>query len=212
MQENSFLWIIIIVTAVISIQGFYNYNFFERYKFRVSSILKNKQYERLLVSGFLHADWMHLFFNMFSLYFLGKGISGIYFLLIYIGSILSGSLWTLYFNKKNFSYTAVGASGGVSGIIYAVIALQPKLSLFIFPIPFPIQGWLFAIFYIYYSAFGMKRNWGDAIGHGAHLGGALFGLLCILFFNPELIQLNGIYILLMLLPVAYLIFSELKNR
>lgn len=117
--------IIIAITTVISYQGFKDRAFFEKYKFNVAAITRKKEYIRLLSSGFLHADWMHLFFNMLSLYFF-QGIVEYYFgtggfLALYFGSMLLGNLFSLYIYKHQPWYSSIGVSGAVSGIIFAAI-------------------------------------------------------------------------------------------
>lgn len=214
-SSNVLLWTIIIGTGIASIKGFENDFFFNRYKFNISAILEKKQYERLLTSGFLHADWAHLFFNMLALYFFGPVVidhlSSNLFLFIYFGSMLGGSLLSFYTEKNRPSYSAIGASGAISGIIYAAIAIDPHLKMMIFPLPVALPGWLFAIAYLYYSIFGMRNAWGNT-GHSAHLGGAVSGLLLTLCIFPELFYINKLYIMLMLLPVIYWLFIEIKKR
>lgn len=213
MGDNIILWVVIIITLIFSMQGWNDYDFFERYKFKVSGVLKKKQYERLLSSGFLHVGWGHLLFNMMTFYFFGKDLiySAKVFLIIYFGSILAGSLMSLYFHRKNSQYSAVGASGGVSGLVYSIIVLAPQLELFIFPLPMPIPGWIFAIAYMCYSIFGMQNQWGN-FGHSAHLGGAIFGLLATILLRPEVLFLHSLYVILMAIPIVYLIFNEIKER
>ncbi|XOD69298.1 MAG: rhomboid family intramembrane serine protease [Flavobacteriales bacterium AspAUS03] len=214
MNINTVVWVILIITLIISIKGFDDYAFFERYKFKISSILKGNQYDRLFTSGFLHVGWVHLLFNMVTLYFFGNSLIYAFsvqiFMIIYLGAILSGSLATLYFSRKDSQYSAVGASGGVSGVIYSAIVLTPQLELFIFPLPILIPGWIFAIVYMYYSIFGMQNQWGN-LGHSAHLGGAIFGLLITVLLRPELIFVHGLYIILMLVPIVYVIFTEIRG-
>lgn len=182
---NTIIFILIGVTALISNKGFEDRLFFNKYMLRVGDVIGNKEYIRLLSSGFLHADWTHLLFNMISLYFFAPEILfevGIYnFLAIYIGSMLAGNLASVYYNKDNYMYSAIGASGGVSGVIFSAIILQPGMSLYVFPIPIAIPGWLFGIAYVLYSIYGMKKQLGN-IGHTAHLAGGLFGLIITLLF------------------------------
>ncbi|XCI75542.1 MAG: rhomboid family intramembrane serine protease [Flavobacteriales bacterium] len=215
MNANTIVWAILIITVLVSAKGFDDYAFFERYKFKISSILKGKQYERLFTSGFLHVGWVHLLFNMITLYFFSNSLiytfSVLIFVIIYLGAILAGNLTTLCFSQKDSQYNAVGASGGVSGVIYSAIVLTPQIELLVFPLPIPIPGWIFAIVYMYYSIFGMQNQWGN-LGHSAHLGGAVFGLLITIFLKPELIFVHGLYIILILIPIVYVIFTEIRRR
>ena len=148
------LLIIIAITVIISIMGFQNIQLFEKYKFNVSAIQNRKEYIRLLSAGFLHADWGHLFFNMLTLYFFAPivlyvyGVSG--FLLVYLGSIVIGNLFSLYLYKKQSWYSAIGASGGVSGILFAAVAYAPNEIEVNF-----LPGYIFGALYFGYSVYMM---------------------------------------------------------
>lgn len=212
----SFITIIIIaVTCIISFIGFNNRVFFSRYMFNTYAIEKMKQIDRLITSGFLHADFMHLFFNMLALYFFSDIIIEVFgnvtYLIIYFAAILGGNLLTLWMYRKDSTYTAVGASGGVSGIIFAAIAIYPQMTMMIMPIPIPIPGWLFGIGYLAYSVYGMKKSLGN-IGHSAHLGGAAIGLLIAIILNPETLRDNTLYIALIVLPLIWLGYLAYKEK
>ena len=168
--------IILIVNVIFSYKGFTNEQFFDGYKFEVDRILVNKDYKRLITSGFLHVNWTHLIFNMVSLIFFSGSVEsylgGVQFLIIYMASLIGGNLFTLLIHKNHGDYNAVGASGAVCGIIFASIALFPGMGVGIFFIPFSIPGWLYGVLYVLYSIYGIKSTKGN-IGHEAHLGGAL---------------------------------------
>ena len=212
---NNVVYIIIAITTLVSYNGFKDRVFFEKYMLRVGSILNGKEYFRIISSGFLHADWVHLFFNMFTLYFFGPEVmahAGITnFIIIYLGSLVFGSLLSIYFNKKDFRYSAIGASGAVSGVIFSSIILFPSMSLFIIPIPFPIPGWLFGIGYVLYSIYGMKKQLGN-IGHGAHLGGGIAGILITILLMPSVVAQSWMTILLVLVPFIILMLVERKKQ
>ena len=212
---NNVVYIVIAVTALVSYKGFNDRVFFEKYMLRVGSILNGKEYIRMISSGFLHADWTHLFFNMFTLYFFGPEVlahAGITnFIIIYIGSLVFGNLMAIYFNRKDWRYSAIGASGAVSGVIFSSIILFPGMSLYILPIPFPIPGWMFGIGYVVYSIYGMKSNLGN-IGHGAHLGGGVAGILITILLMPSVVSQSWITILLVLVPfVGLMLFENFKK-
>ena len=177
--------------VLISLKGFQDNLFFNRYLFNPVAILEWKQWDRMLMSGFLHANWPHLLFNGFALYsFSGLvlaylGTAG--FLIIFFGSILLGNFTALVARKHEMHYRAVGASGGVSGVVLSAILLQPSLSVYLFLIPFPIPGWLFAVIFIGVSAFGMKKQFGN-IGHEAHLGGSFGGIVLTMMLAPGALQ------------------------
>ncbi|MCZ6671625.1 MAG: rhomboid family intramembrane serine protease [Verrucomicrobia bacterium] len=211
MQEPTALvtFIIIIASGIITFQGFKSPALFNRLLFDNRAIQQNKEYFRLITSGFLHADWMHFAFNMFSLYSFGKYLELIYspvnLLIIYFASIVGGNLLSLVI-YRNSLYRAIGASGGVCGVIYASIFLLPGGSIYILPIPFAIPSWVYAILFLLISFYGLRSARGN-IGHVAHLGGALIGLAVTfllfpkaLFAQPELLALilaisGGIFII-----------------
>ena len=212
------LLIIIAATAIISYIAFSNHAMFEKYKFNVGAILRNKEYVRLISAGFLHADFMHLVFNMMTLYFFGPIVIqafGAYgFLLVYFGSILLGNIFSLYLYKNQSWYSAIGASGGVSGILFTSIAMIPDLGIYFFFIPIAIPGYIFGFAYFAYSVYMMlnpKQN--DNIGHAAHLGGAFFGLIYAVALQPERAIENALFLGVMALPLiymAYMVFVKKK--
>lgn len=185
---------------------------FEKYKFSVGAILQRKEYIRLLTAGFLHADIMHLTFNMLTLYFFGpiviQGFGNIGFAIIYFGSILLGNIFSLFLYQKQPWYSAIGASGGVSGILFASIAMLPDLGIYLFFIPIPIPGYIFGLVYFGYSVYMMLNpRQHDNIGHAAHLGGAFFGLVYAVANAPERAMENSLYIGIMALPLIYLSYE-----
>ena len=198
--------IIIGANVLISYKGFGDYSFFDKNKFHIGGIQRGEKF-RMLSSGFLHADTQHLLFNMFSLYVFAEVViallSPIQFLLVYFGSLLAGSLLSLYFHKNEYNYSAVGASGAVSGIIYSAILLQPGMSLYMFFIPIPIPAYIFGIGYLLYSIYGMKNRVGN-IGHDAHFGGAVGGYIITLLLSPWLFETNVLMIVLLAIPIVLL--------
>ncbi|CAM1373145.1 Rhomboid family protein [Tenacibaculum litopenaei] len=203
---------ILLATIAFSYQGFENMSFFNRYKFNVGAILNQKDYKRMLTSGFLHADWSHLLFNMFSFYSFASLLEfqlGIFnFALLYFASLLAGSTLSLYMNKNNWYYSAIGASGAVSGVIFAAIALFPDLKLSLFFIPIGIPSWLFGLLYIGYTVYGMRSN-NDNIGHDAHLGGAITGLIIAVLLYPHALVENYLPISLSVVPIiVYVVYTR----
>ncbi|HOB24093.1 MAG TPA: rhomboid family intramembrane serine protease [Kaistella sp.] len=214
---SSILLIIIAVTAIISFIAFNNQQLFEKYKFNVGAILQKKEYIRLLSAGFLHADLMHLLFNMMTLYFFGpivvEAFGEIGFLMVYFGSILLGNIFSLYLYKNQPWYSAIGASGGVSGILFASIAMIPDLGIMFFFIPIPIPGYIFGFLYFAYSVYMMlnpKQH--DNIGHAAHLGGAFFGLVYAIALQPERAIQNALFLGIMALPLIYMGFQVFVKK
>lgn len=201
--------LVIAITAIISFIAFNNKEIFEKYKFNVGAIRHRKEYVRILSAGFLHADIMHLLFNMMTLYFFGpvilEGFGNIGFLIIYIGSILLGNIFSLFIYQKQPWYSAIGASGGVSGVLFAAIAMMPNIGIYFFFIPIPIPGFIFGLLYFGYSVYMMlnPKQW-DNLGHAAHLGGAFFGLVYAVIVQPQSAIENSLFIGIMSLPLIYL--------
>ncbi|MFD0797568.1 rhomboid family intramembrane serine protease [Maribacter chungangensis] len=197
---------IIAANVLVSLKGFNDTYFFERYKFGIGAI-KAGQKERMLTSGFLHVDISHLFFNMFTLYFFAEvvinGFGSGKFLIIYFISLVAGSLLALFFHKNEPYYSAVGASGAVTGILYAAILLQPDMRLGIMFIPIPLPAYVLGIGYLLYSIYGMKSRLGN-IGHTAHFGGAVGGYVSTVLFMPSLLVTDTFMMVILALPIVLL--------
>lgn len=213
---NQAILFIIIANVITSMKGFKDYSFINSYKFQVNRILAGEKI-RMLTSGFLHVDWTHLGFNMYALYLFGaivtNGMGTLSFVIIYLGSLLTGSLYSLRFHKKEPYYSAVGASGAVSGILFSGIILAPnKLYNFIF-FPFvDIPGYILGVGYLLYSIYGMKKQLGN-VGHAAHLGGAMGGFVLTLILNPEVFVAQTFVVTLLTIPIVLLLLfgDKLKN-
>jgi membrane associated rhomboid family serine protease len=205
---------VIAANVLVSLKGFNDTYFFDRYKFAIGAI-KAGQKDRLLTSGFLHVDLAHLFFNMFTLYFFANVVIGWFgpaiFLVIYGISLLAGSLLAVFFHKDEPFYSAVGASGAVTGILYAAILLQPNDSLYLMFIPVPIKAYVLGIGYLLYSIYGMKNRLGN-IGHTAHFGGAIGGYLTTLVFRPSLFATDTVMVLLLAIPIVLLFALEKMGK
>ena len=206
--------IIIAANAIISFKGFNDHSFFEKYKFNTAAVKRGEKI-RILSSGFLHVDTSHLVLNMITLYFFADvaidafGTTG--FLLVYLVSLLLGNLLSYYFHKNEYNYNAVGASGAVSGIIYAAILLHPDMSLYMFFIPIPIPAYIFGIGYMFYSIYGMKRQLGN-IGHDAHFGGAVGGYILTLVLAPWILTAHLLMVLLLAVPIVLLFILQKTGR
>lgn len=198
MQTDIVTLVLIAANILISYKGFRNPSFFNRNLFEVGRVLGHREYGRLFMSGFLHVDWTHLLFNMFSLYsfsiVIERLLGPVGILIIYFASLFGGDLLALFIHRHHPGYRAVGASGAVSGVIFAAIAIVPDIHVSLFLIPVGIPGWLFGICYVIYSMYGIRTSAGN-IGHEAHLGGALVGLATAVILVPQVLRENT-------LPVA----------
>jgi membrane associated rhomboid family serine protease len=202
---NTILIAIIIANVLVSYKGFNDVAFFRKNEFHIGSIRAGEK-TRMITSGFLHADMGHLFFNMFTLYMFAPVVIGYFgsasFFLIYMGSLVFGSLLTLLMHKNDYSYRAIGASGAVTGIIYSAILLQPDMMLGLFYV-IPVPAYLFGIGYLLYSIYGMKAK-NDNIGHTAHFGGAIGGYLITLLKEPSMFVDNTFMVVLLAIPIVIL--------
>lgn len=207
------LIVLIIANVLASLKGFDDQSFFRKYEFHIGSIKAGDQI-RMITSGFLHVDIAHLAFNMLTLYFFAPVVinqfESTYFLVIYFGSLLAGSLLTLYIHKDEYYYRAVGASGAVSGIIYSSILLYPDMEILLFYV-LPIPGYIFGIGYLLYSIYGMKSRT-DNIGHTAHFGGAIGGYVITLIKDPSIIYNETLIVVLVLIPIVILFYLQKKNK
>ncbi len=185
---------IIFVTLLVSYAAWQSTSLFQRLVHVPYLVKRKSQYYRLLTSGFIHANYMHLLFNMLTLYFFGDLVATLLqvntrlngellFLGLYLGGIVVSDIPTLLRHKDHSQYSSLGASGGVSAVVFSYIAIQPTQSLCLFFI-LCLPGFVLGILYLMYSWY-MAKNPQDHINHEAHLYGALFGLLYTLFFAPE---------------------------
>lgn len=180
---------VLVVTAVTTLVAFSRPGLKERLLFDPFQILRGRQYERMLTSGLIHGDVMHLLFNMYSFCSFAETVEAIYgwkvLLLVYISSILGGSVLSLLVHRRH-TYRALGASGGVCGLIFASVFLLPGNSVGLFLLPVPVPAYVFAVVFLIYS-FVAHRRGKDNIGHDAHLGGAISGLLVAMVLRPGLV-------------------------
>lgn len=206
--------VIILSNFFISYKGFSDRAFFNKYNFVVENVLNYKQYWRLVTSGFLHVNWMHLFFNMLSLFFfsgsLESMIGPINFLIIYFVGLIGGYLLSLLIHRNSGDYSAVGASGAISAVIFATIALAPGAPIRIFPLPFSLPAWIYGLAFIIYSMYAVRSK-SDNIGHDAHLGGGVVGMIVALIMYPSSIANNLLPILIIALPAIAFIYIIITN-
>jgi len=206
--------VIIAANVLVSIKGFNDTSFFDRYKFNIAAI-KSGQKERTVTSGFLHVDLSHLFFNMFTLYFFADVVIQWFgpgkFIGIYFISLIAGSLLAIFFHKNEPQYSAVGASGAVTGVLYAAILLQPDMQLGIMFIPIPVPAYIIGIGYLLYSIYGMRSRLGN-IGHTAHFGGAIGGFAMTVLFMPDLIFTQTLMVGLLAVPIVILFAMQKMGK
>jgi membrane associated rhomboid family serine protease len=207
MSPVSFL--LILANVIVSYRGFKDSIFYNKYKFRVDAVLLYKDYKRLVTSGFLHVNWMHLIFNMLALYFFSGSLETYLhpakFLAIYFLSLIGGDLLSLLIHRHDGDYDSVGASAGVNGVIYAAIALFPGMRIGLLFIPIAIPAWIFGLVYILYSIYGIRSRRYN-IGHDAHLGGALVGMIVAIVMQPSALINNTWAIVIIMVPSVFFIY------
>ncbi len=189
--------IIIVITAFVSITSMENYTLKNKMMFNAYMIKHRKEWWRFFSSGLIHADWMHLIFNMYSLFLFGKGVEDgfkflfegkgeLFFILLYVGGLAMSSLYTYEKNKDNIYYNALGASGAVSAVVFAYIVLDPTAKLMFLFLPIPIPAFLFGIIFLSVEYYLGKRGQTN-IGHDAHFWGAIYGAVFTIILKPTLI-------------------------
>ncbi len=186
--------ILILVTAAVSLLAFRTPALAGRLILWPPAIDRNKQYDRLVTYGFIHADIWHLLFNMVTLFFFGRIMERIITdltgsVLIYIGFYLSAlvvSILPTYLkHQKDPNYRSLGASGAESAVLFAFILINPWAMIGVFFIPMPAI--VFAVLYVVYSIWMDKRG-GDNVNHGAHLAGAAYGVLFMIAMEPDVLR------------------------
>ncbi len=206
----------IFIMTVCGIVGAFTYFAFrdprlmEKFRFHTDSILVKKEYYRMFSSGFLHVDWMHFGLNMFAFYTFAMGVGMAFglehLMLVTLFGLLGGSLLSLYVHRNNGNYTAVGFSGAVSAVVCYSVALLPHLGIGLIFIPgLYIEGWMFAPLFMLYSLYGIVKQH-DNIGHAAHAGGAIIGLLYGIGAMPDVATKHLLYLLPVVVISAILLF------
>ena len=183
--------ILIAVTVLVSWLAFDRPRLLDRLILWPPAIDRQKQYDRLVTHGFIHADWQHLLFNMITLFFFGRFaeqvissmIGPVGFVLFYLSAIVIAILPTYLRHRHDVQYRSLGASGAVSAVLFAFILVQPWSLIFVFFLPVPAI--LYGVFYVGYS-FWMDRQGGDNTNHNAHLSGAIYGVLFMLLMEPRI--------------------------
>lgn len=188
--------ILIIITALVSLQGFNSQDFMYKFAFSPYDVKHRGKYFKFITHMFIHSDWGHLLFNMLSLYFLGRLLEvqldleygmvkgSLHFVVIYFLGGFFATLWPMARNHDNPAYMSLGASGAVSAVIFAAIIWNPTMELGLLFIPVPIPAYIFGPLYLAFEFWAFKRAKTN-IAHDAHIGGAFFGIIYILIVNID---------------------------
>jgi membrane associated rhomboid family serine protease len=186
--------ILILATVLFSMAAWREPSMFEKYSFKPYRVKKNREYLRFFSSSFLHANWSHLFFNLFTLFFFGpniehwfsmvKGGNGwMYFLALYISAMVISELGTFFKYRNESRYASIGASGAVSAVLFSAIWFNPTERILVMFIPMP--GFAFGAIYLLYTAWAAKNDYSGQINHDAHFYGSIWGVLFTMLVCPE---------------------------
>lgn len=182
--------VIFIITILISLLAFSNESLYGKFMLHPYSVYRGEKVYTIITSGFIHKDWMHLFFNMLSYYFFAFQLE-VYlghwqFGLLYMASLILSDMPSIVKHKRDFWYHSLGASGAISAVIFSYIMFNPLSRMMIMPIPVPIPALVFGILYLVYCYYASRQS-RDAINHDAHLFGALSGIMITIILYHHII-------------------------
>ena len=189
--------ILILVTATVSVLCFSRHEAFETMKFSAYDVWHRRQWHRMISYGAVHGGWGHMLFNMITLYCFGRIVEQYFgaafgattgpvlYAVLYVTALAVSSVWDLIKFRDDPSYSAVGASGAVSAILFAAILFEPRMGIYIYLIPIQVPAYIFAPLYLIYCIIMARKNM-DNIGHSAHFWGAVYGLVFPLLLRPDI--------------------------
>jgi len=190
LQHSPVASAIFLLTLLSSLYTFKRPQLYKQLMLHPYSVSRQKRLYTLISSGFIHADWMHLFFNGFTFFafaFTLETLIGHWqFALLYFASMILADLPSVAKHKEDYGYHSLGASGAISGVVFSYILFYPLSSLMIFPLPIPIWAIVFGILYLVYCYFMAKQS-RDQINHDAHFFGAIAGLMLTLLLVPGIV-------------------------
>jgi membrane associated rhomboid family serine protease len=182
--------VIFAIIIIVSLLAFYNDNLYNKLLLQPYDVSRGKKVYTLITSGFIHADWSHLFFNMFSYFFFAFQLEATLghwqFGLLYMVSLVLSDLPSVAKHKNDLWYRSLGASGAISAVVFGYIMFNPLNSLYLMFIPIPIPAIVFGVLYLVYCSYASKRGQGN-INHDAHLFGALSGVMITVILVPQVV-------------------------
>ena len=190
MNFGPFTIALVLITVLISIPAMNDERLVNKLILWPRKMTTPGEYYRLLTSGFIHADWAHLFFNMFTLYFIGSNVEQIFsiistpwlYILLYLSGIVVASLPSFFKHKQDAYYRSLGASGGVAAVLFSSVYFAPWASIYIYFIKLP--SIIFGVLYLVYSVYMSRKGHGN-INHDAHFFGAVYGVIFTLIVDPS---------------------------
>ena len=178
---------IFVITIITSIRAFSDANLKYQFIFNPYRMVREKKWQMLVTHGLIHGSWWHLGFNMMAFFYFAFALERILghwqFVVLYLLSLIAGSIPALVRHKDDSYYNALGASGAISAVVLSVILFIPEVGISLIFLP-AIPGWLFALLYLGFSFVASMRNWGN-IGHDAHLFGAIAGIVITVLLRPD---------------------------
>ena len=195
LSQSPVTLILLIINVLVSGYAlFMDVSVVDRFAFKPRRILEQGEYYRMLSAGFVHVDLAHLLFNMITLYFFGplleRLLGSFEFALLYFGAELAAHGLSLYLHRSNAQYAAIGASGAISGVVFAFCLFFPFQNIYIF-FALPLPAIVFAVLYVVGSIYAMRHpgsgggGMTGGIAHEAHVGGAISGLLLTILLEPR---------------------------
>ncbi len=191
---------IIIITCVISVPAFSSDRLKSDLIFYPPAISERNQWYRFITCGLIHADFMHLFFNMYTLYMFGDSVETnfqyifgeqgkLLYIIMYVTSLVACLLPTYFKHKDNAYYSSLGASGAIAAVVFAFIFLNPSIRMYLIFIPIPLPAFIFGFLYLVITSY-LARRGGSHINHAAHLWGSLYGVFFLLAMGFTVAQRN----------------------
>lgn len=182
------LLLIILNIGISLIALYWNEKVFDLGMLRPYRMFRKQTWYEVITSGFLHAGISHLLVNMFVLYFFGTVMEQVlgptHFIALYFSALVFSSLPSLIMHKDNPEYATIGASGAVEAVLFSYIFVFPTEKLILILLPIPIPAWIFGLLFLAYSIYEGRRGKGN-VNHGAHIAGAAWGILYLIFFVPN---------------------------
>ena len=188
--DTPIAWAIFAVTIVISLIAFSNEKLYDRFILQPYNVSRGKYVYTMITSGFIHADWMHLIFNMMTFYFFAFQLEAVIghwqFALLYTVSLILSDLPSVVKHKNDFWYRSLGASGAISAVVFSSILFNPLGRMGLLFIPIQIPAVLFGILYLIYCSYASKKGVGN-VNHDAHFFGALSGIMITVILIPQVV-------------------------
>jgi membrane associated rhomboid family serine protease len=203
-------FIIIGITVLVSITAMNNQALKNKLMFNAYMIKHRKEWYRFFSNGLIHADWLHLGFNMYAFWMFGREVERVFsfesiygakgplfFILLYVGGLVMSSIYSYERNKDNIYYNSLGASGAVMSVMFSFIIIAPTTPLSLLFLPIPVPAYIFGFIILGVEHY-LSRRENTGIAHDAHFWGAVFGIVFTLALKPSLAidfihKIQGVY-------------------